>query len=416
MAEHDEARVHANTTTTALLPPPPPSKKCSSQSPEKLVSSQPLDKSDSNNFSCSTGDLNGKYHSQSNNGYFHHGHHDSNQNNGKTKKKYSATDNSAAELEEEYDGLLHVDTSNASNTLKMLNVLRKNRQLCDLILQLDDDSQDIYCHQIILACNSKFFMEIFNNYDLEQSANSNKSTEDLSSNGGNKDDTEGKKQNSTTNNSQHSSRLLSTDSATNGVKKNSLLTIVNTNLNSTHRQLLFCLSDYLRNFLSDNYHHHYAKLNSIINHNSSHHHHHNHHHHHANMTAASYDQEEMHRINQNLDYEALKICIDYMYKSELKVPSYLLPHVYTLAYHLSFENIVQACAEHLTKHLSVDNCLSIRSFALDENLIQSSTQCIEKNIEYILQLKTQNFKSSSNSLSGSLNKLNGIKYILKRRQ
>ena len=176
--------------------------------------------------------------------------------------------------------------------------------------------------------------------------------------------------------------------------------------------MLFCLSDYLRNFLSDNYHHHYAKLNSIINHNSSHHHHHNHHH----TNAANYDQDEMHRINQNLDYEALKICIDYMYKSELKVPSYLLPHVYTLAYHLSFENIVQACANHLTKHLSVDNCLSIRSFALDENLIQSSTQCIEKNIEYILQLKSQNFKSSNNSLSGSMNKLNGIKYIIRHKK
>ena len=49
----------------------------------------------------------------------------------------------------------------------MLNVIRKNRQLCDLILQLDDDSQDIYCHQLILACNSKFFMEIFNNYEAE---------------------------------------------------------------------------------------------------------------------------------------------------------------------------------------------------------------------------------------------------------
>jgi hypothetical protein len=391
MADRDEARVHLN---------PPTTKKCSSQSPEKLVSSQPLDKSDSNNLSCSTGDLNGKAHHT--NGYFK-----DSSNSSKSRKKYSneiagGASMTPAELEEEYDGLIHVDTSNASNTLQMLNVLRKNRQLCDLILQLDDDSQDIYCHQIILACNSKFFMEIFNNYDLEQA--NNKSTEDLSS----KDD-ENKKQNGSQQ-QQHSTRLLSTDSVTtNGVKKNSLLTIVNTNLNSTHRQLLFCLSDYLRNFLSDNYHHHYAKLNSIINHNSSHHHHHNHHH----TNAANYDQDEMHRINQNLDYEALKICIDYMYKSELKVPSYLLPHVYTLAYHLSFENIVQACANHLTKHLSVDNCLSIRSFALDENLIQSSTQCIEKNIEYILQLKSQNFKSSNNSLSGSLNKLNGIKYIIR---
>ena len=386
MAERDETRVHAH----------PPSQKCSSQSPEKLVNSfsegHPLGKSDSNALSCSTGSLNARAAS---NGHFNDASK-ANNNSVHSKKKYSneMATKTAEEIEEEYDGLLHTDEKNAHSTLQMLNVLRKNRQLCDLILQLDDDSQDIYCHQIILACNSKFFMEIFNNYDLEQA--NTKSTEDLS-NGD---------ENSSGNKSAHvkdaAARHLSTDSNSGNNKKNSLLTIVNTNLNSTHRQLLFCLSDYLNNFLSDNSHHHHAKLSSIINHNSNHHHHHNHH-----LNTANVDQDEMHRINQNLDYEALKICVDYMYKSELKVPSYLLPHVYTLAFHLSFENIVHACVEHLTKHLNVDNCLSIRSFALDETLIQASTQCIEKNIEYILQLKTH-FKSSSNSLSGSLNKLNGI--------
>ena len=48
----------------------------------------------------------------------------------------------------EFDGLLYRDPAAATSTLHMLNVLRKNRQLCDLILQLDDDSQDIYCHQV----------------------------------------------------------------------------------------------------------------------------------------------------------------------------------------------------------------------------------------------------------------------------
>jgi hypothetical protein len=365
--------------------------KALSHSPEMLANKFTLDKSDSNSLSISADSLlNNSSKSKRKN-------HQQNSKNG----SISLTPKTTEEIEEEYDGLIHVDESNASSTLKKLNVLRKNRQLCDLILQLDEDSEDIFCHQIILACNSKFFMEIFNSYELEQANNQKQkcSTEDLNNNNSNNNADDAKKQHS-------NGRLGSTESVSslNANKKttSSFLTIVNTNLNSTHRQLLFCLSDYLRLFLSDSYHHHYAKLNSIINHNSNHQHHHNQ----LYLTQTeNHDQEEMHRINANLDYEALKICIDFMYKSELKVPSYLLPHVYTLAYHLSFEAIVQACALHLTKHLSVDNCLSIRSFALDENLIETSSNCIEKNIEYILQVKS-NFKSSTTSLNSSNGKNN----------
>ena len=191
MTERDEKR--ADTMLSALITPTNstlhPATKCSSESPEKQVNAsgknQPLDKSDSNGFSCSTGSLSNNSNAASNttpkNGYLS----DANNNvNIKrvAKKKYSneIQTKTPDELEEEYDGLLHVDEKNAHNTLQMLNVLRKNRQLCDLILQLDDDSQDIYCHQIILACNSKFFMEIFNSYDLEQARANAKSNEDLS--------------------------------------------------------------------------------------------------------------------------------------------------------------------------------------------------------------------------------------------
>ncbi len=187
-------------------------------------------------------------------------------------------------------------------------------------------------------------------------------------------------------------------------------------MNSTNKQLLLCLSDYLRDFLSDNYQHHYAKINSIVSHNS-HHHHYQHYHtsklnHHIDGGVAVLNDEKSHHYNHNLDYEALKLCIDYMYTSQLKVPSYLLPHVYTLAFHLSFDSIVNACGQYLIKHLTVDNCLSIRSFALDETLIQASSQCIEKDIEYILQLcpnpcstSVQNGLKSSGSFA-SLNTLN----------
>ena len=120
---------------------------------------------------------------------------------------------------DEFDGLVYKDLNNASQTLKMLNVLRKNRQLCDLILQLDDDSQDIYCHQVILACNSKFFMEIFNNYESEEKKESNggsSSTAGIDS--------------------------ASSSAAANPTKKHSLQAIVNKNHNTSHRQLLLCLS------------------------------------------------------------------------------------------------------------------------------------------------------------------------------
>jgi len=282
---------------------------------------------------------------------------------------------------EEFDGLVYKDYNNSLNTLKMLNVLRKNRQLCDLILQLNEDSQEIYCHQVILACNSKFFMEIFNNHEMEQT-----------------------KQESSSEPSSGDPSLDENRPATNTAptRTDSLKAIVNKNHNTSRRQLLLCLSDYLRNYLSESNYHHHAKINNVVNHNSQYHHYHYHHingtnnHSIDNKTSASHDQDTNH-INHNLDFEALKLCIDYMYTSKLRVPSYLLPHVYTLAYHLSMDSIVEACAAYLTKHLTVDNCLSIRSFALDENLIQASTQCIEKNIDYILRLGPNRSISSSNS-------------------
>lgn len=194
----------------------------------------------------------------------------------------SNMDTVGSEEDAEFDGLLYKDPSNSTSTLQMLNVLRKNRQLCDLILQLDDDSQDIYCHQLILACNSKFFMEIFNN---EQDEIGERSTEES------------------------------------GNKKQSLSDFINKNHGDNKRQILFCLSAYLRNFLSGS-HHHYAKINSIINHNN-HTYQKKHLHssaHNIDMTHAGvHDDETINRINQNLDCQALKICIDYMYTSKLKV-------------------------------------------------------------------------------------------------
>jgi len=191
------------------------------------------------------------------------------------------------------------------------------------------------------------------------------------------------------------------------LKRNSIQTILNKNSNCGRRQLLLNLSSFLQEFLNDNFQHHYAKLNNVTNHNS-----HFHHHYaplsHLNNLNHNIDDlttvEETHHINQNMDLEALKICVEYCYTSHLKVPSYLIPHVYTLAYHLSFNNIVKICCSYLIKQLNVDNCLSIRSFALDETLIEASTNLIEKNIEYILQLQPgRSQRSLSSSSTSSLN-------------
>jgi hypothetical protein len=217
--------------------------------------------------------------------------------NSKTNSMYGSDiniDTLADEEASEFDGLLYKDPTNSTNTLHMLNVLRKNRQLCDLILQLDDDAQDIYCHQLILACNSKFFMEIFN------------TSQDTDTNHDPVDDTH----KSPTQQSQQQNH-----------KKHSLSDFINKNHGANQRQILFCLSAYLRNFLSGS-HHHYAKINSIINHNN-HTYQKAHLHssaHNIDMTqGAVLDDETINHINQNLDCQALKICIDYMYTSKLKV-------------------------------------------------------------------------------------------------
>ncbi len=217
--------------------------------------------------------------------------------NSKTNSMYGSDVNIdiiADEAVTDFDGLLYKDPTNSTNTLHMLNVLRKNRQLCDLILQLDDDSQDIYCHQLILACNSKFFMEIFN------------TVQDTDSNHDSVEDTQ-------------KSPIQQTHPQVN--QKKSLSDFINKNHGANQRQILFCLSAYLRNFLSDS-HHHYAKINSIINHNN-HTYQKGHLHssaHNIDMTqGTTLDDETINHINQNLDCQALKICIDYMYTSKLKV-------------------------------------------------------------------------------------------------
>ena len=131
-------------------------KKCASESPEK-VASAPSNNNNNNSTSNiitpttkpSSKSLNGSYKNLSD------------------PADGMQVDQDNDVLGAEFEGIVHRDTKNFATTMRMLDAMRKSRHLCDLVLQLDNDSQDIYCHQIILACNSKFFMEIFTNYERE---------------------------------------------------------------------------------------------------------------------------------------------------------------------------------------------------------------------------------------------------------
>lgn len=75
------------------------------------------------------------------------------------------------------------DETHSSEILKILNVLRKNRQLCDLIIQIDNNNNDIYCHQLILACNSKLFMQMFLDNEEAKFSGSSESISTCATNG-----------------------------------------------------------------------------------------------------------------------------------------------------------------------------------------------------------------------------------------
>lgn len=120
------------------------------------------------------------------------------------------------------------DPDHASETMKRLNVLRKNRQLCDLIIQIEAYNRDIYCHQLVLACHSKLFMEMFLNIEIENSKDDTSSTDD--------------EQPDTDSQQLH--------------RKNSL-----NNKQNANKQILFSLSNYVDNINE----HTYEALKSCIN-------------------------------------------------------------------------------------------------------------------------------------------------------
>jgi len=125
------------------------------------------------------------------------------------------------------------DSTHASETMKRLNVLRKNRQLCDLIIQIEANNRDIYCHQLVLACHSKLFMEMFLNIETENTKDDNDNETSGSSN--DESDT-----------SAQTHQHHQTDP--NVHRKNSL-----NNKKNANKQILFSLSNYVDNISEHTY-------------------------------------------------------------------------------------------------------------------------------------------------------------------
>ncbi|CAF1494420.1 unnamed protein product, partial [Didymodactylos carnosus] len=63
---------------------------------------------------------------------------------------------------EESSPLFKYDCSqHGTITLERLNTLRKQRQLCDVVLTVE--GQEIFAHRSVLCCHSRYFMELFLN-------------------------------------------------------------------------------------------------------------------------------------------------------------------------------------------------------------------------------------------------------------
>jgi hypothetical protein len=50
-------------------------------------------------------------------------------------------------------------------TLKCLDAMRKERQLCDVILTVE--GHELFAHRALLSCHSNYFLELFLNDEIE---------------------------------------------------------------------------------------------------------------------------------------------------------------------------------------------------------------------------------------------------------
>lgn len=92
------------------------------------------------------------------------------------------------------------------------------------------------------------------------------------------------------------------------------------------------------------------------------------------------------RLNGGFDKSAFELLVDYAYTSKLKVLSHQVKAVYLAACHLKMDRVARKCAQYLITHLSVDNCIDVRSLpgiARNKEFIQEVDSFIAKEFERI---------------------------------
>ncbi|XP_049818009.1 influenza virus NS1A-binding protein homolog isoform X2 [Aethina tumida] len=86
-------------------------------------------------------------------------------------------------------------------------------------------------------------------------------------------------------------------------------------------------------------------------------------------------------LNGGFDQNAMSTLIDYAYTSTLHCKNSQVKAVFLAANHLKMERVTKICAQHLIKHLSVENCIEIRSLpgiARNKEFIQQVDAFIAK--------------------------------------
>ncbi|CAH1126183.1 unnamed protein product [Ceutorhynchus assimilis] len=94
------------------------------------------------------------------------------------------------------------------------------------------------------------------------------------------------------------------------------------------------------------------------------------------------------KLNGGFDQQALEILADYAYTAKLIVKYPQVRAVFLAATHLKMDRVVKICGKHLIKHLTVDNCIEIRSLpgiAKNKDFIQQIDVFISKNFPEIVK-------------------------------
>ncbi|XP_076268203.1 influenza virus NS1A-binding protein-like isoform X2 [Rhynchophorus ferrugineus] len=92
----------------------------------------------------------------------------------------------------------------------------------------------------------------------------------------------------------------------------------------------------------------------------------------------------IYELNGGFDQNALQILIDYAYTAKLTVNYTQVKAVFLTANRLKMDRVVKTCGKHLIKHLSVENCIDIRSLS-----------GITKNRDFVQQIDTYIAKNFS---------------------